>query len=150
MALYVHRLSKYAILPFRASEGSAGYDLSSSEFTTIPACSFGLVSTDLAMIVPAGNYGRLAPRSGLASRKGIDVGGGVIDSDYRGHVRVLLFNHSDVDFVIQQGDRIAQIIIVNISVPDIIELDGKRFNEDRTGRGANGFGSTGYTSMHID
>lgn len=81
----------------------------------------------------------VAPRSGLAWKHSIDVGAGVIDADYRGPVGVILFNHSDVDFDIKAGDRIAQLIIEKIVTPDVTEVD----DLDATVRGSGGFGSTG-------
>ena len=66
-----------------------------------------MISTAISMAIPDGNYGRIAPRSGLAAKNMIDVGAGVIDSDYRGEIKVLLFNLSEVDFEIQKNDRIA-------------------------------------------
>ena len=98
-----------------------------------------IVQTDLAVAIPAGHYGRVAPRSGLAVKHFIDVGAGVIDSDYRGAVGVVLFNHSADDFHIKHGDRIAQLIIEKISTPAVVEVD----DLDATERGAGGFGSTG-------
>ncbi|XAO27153.1 hypothetical protein I312_105995 [Cryptococcus bacillisporus CA1280] len=89
--------------------------------------------------VPQGHYGRIAPRSGLASKHGIQTGAGVIDSDYRGPVMVLLFNHSDVDFEVNPKDRIAQLILERISVPKLRQVESL----DATVRGAGGFGSTG-------
>jgi deoxyuridine 5'-triphosphate nucleotidohydrolase len=86
-----------------------------------------------------GVYGRIAPRSGLASKFFIDVGAGVIDADYRGNVGVVLFNHSSVEFAISIGDRIAQLILEKIEVPEIECVE--RLTE--TNRGAGGFGSTG-------
>ena len=83
----------------------------SCEDTTVPARGKALVATGLAMQIPSGNYGRIAPRSGLAWKHMIDVGAGVIDSDYRGEVKVLLFNLSNVDFEVKDGDRIAQLIV---------------------------------------
>lgn len=70
----------------------------SSEDTVVPARGKACVKTDLAMAIPSGTYGRVAPRSGLAAKHFIDTGAGVIDEDYRGELKVLLFNHSDVDF----------------------------------------------------
>lgn len=81
----------------------------------------------------------LAPRSGLTWKNSIDVGAGVIDADYRGPIGVILFNHSDVDFDVKPGDRIAQMIIVKIVTPEVEEVD----DLDATVRGAGGFGSTG-------
>ncbi len=100
----------------------------------------GMVPTDLSIACPLGTYGRIAPRSGLAVKNFIDVGAGVVDSDYRGPVNVVLFNFSKNDFVINKGDRIAQLILEKIALIDeIIEFD----NLDETVRGQGGFGSTG-------
>lgn len=107
--LEVKRLSENAVLPTRAHRGDAGYDLASAEDRTIPASSFSLVATDLAIRVPSNTYGRIAPRSGLALKYGITTGAGVIDASYRGSVGVILFNHGKEDFIIQRGDRIAQV-----------------------------------------
>lgn len=98
MKLFVKKLSEHATLPQRSSALAAGYDLSSAYATTVPKHGKALVKTDLAMVIPVGHYGRVAPRSGLATKHFIDVGAGVVDADYRGNVCVLLFNHSDVDF----------------------------------------------------
>lgn len=95
--------------------------------------------TDLAVEVPAGCYGRVAPRSGLAAKHHIDVGAGVIDEDYRGNVGVVLFNHGAEPFVVQRGDRIAQLICERCVLPELLEVDSL----DETQRGAGGFGSTG-------
>jgi len=96
------------------------------------------VETGLSLAVPLGHYGRVAPRSGLASKFGVETGAGVIDSDYRGPLMVLLFNHSDSDFegelrsfqsrarrlrVVKQGDRIAQLILERISIPVIRQVE---------------------------
>ena len=81
-----------------------------------------LVGTGLAFAIPVGNYGRLAPRSGLAVKNSLHVGAGVIDADYRGEVKVLLFNFSDVDFQVNEGDRIAQIIIEKYTLTQIAEV----------------------------
>jgi dUTP pyrophosphatase len=80
-----------------------------------------------------------APRSGLALKHSIDVGAGVIDADYRGPVGVILFNHSDADFAVKPGDRIAQMIIEVIATPEVAEVE----DLDATVRGEGGFGSTG-------
>src|SRR6185437_9774808 len=83
-----------------------------------------------------------APRSSLAWKNSIDVGAGVIDSDYRGNVGVILFNHSDQDFKIAAGDRIAQLILERIAIADVVEC-GEGQELDATLRGTGGFGSTG-------
>ncbi|KAK2988728.1 hypothetical protein RJ640_020993 [Escallonia rubra] len=135
----VKKLSDKAVLPSRGSPLAAGYDLSSAIETKVPARGKALVPTDLSIAVPEGTYARVAPRSGLAWKHSIDVGAGVIDADYRGPVGVILFNHSDVDFEVKVGDRIAQLIIEKISTPEVTEVD----DLDETVRGAGGFGSTG-------
>ncbi|XP_072987787.1 deoxyuridine 5'-triphosphate nucleotidohydrolase-like [Typha latifolia] len=137
--LRVKKLSQNAILPSRASPLSAGYDLSSAVETTVPARGKALVPTDLSISIPEGTYARIAPRSGLAWKHSIDVGAGVIDADYRGPVGVILFNHSDVDFEVKPGDRIAQMIVERIMTPEVVEV----LDLDSTMRGEGGFGSTG-------
>ena len=86
---------------------AAGYDLFASSDCVVPAKGKFLVPTGIQMAIPHGNYGRVAPRSGLAVKKHIDVGAGVVDSDYRGEVFVLLFNFGNEDFEVKTGDRIA-------------------------------------------
>ena len=93
----------------------------------------------MAFAIPVGNYGRIAPRSGLAAKHSIDVGAGVIDADYRGELKVLLFNFADKDFSINPCDRIAQMIIEKYSPTELIEVT----DLESTERGAGGFGSTG-------
>jgi dUTP pyrophosphatase len=83
--------------------------------------------------------GRIAPRSGLASKHFIDTGAGVIDADYRGQVKVLLFNHAENDFEIKEGDRIAQLVLERIFTPEVVEVQ----ELEESVRGAGGFGSTG-------
>lgn len=131
--------SPYAILPSRATPMSVGYDLSASEDRIVAKHGWLLIPTDIIVCIPYGHYGRIAPRSGLTLKFGIDVGAGVIDPDYRGSVGVILFNHSDKDFVIQRGDKIAQLILEKVSMPDVIEI--KKVEE--TVRNDKGFGSTG-------
>jgi len=111
--LFVKKLSPHAIIPIRGSTRSAGYDLSSAHDITIPGHGKGIAKTDLAIALPSGTYGRVAPRSGLAWKKHVDVGAGVIDEDYRGNVGVVLFNHSNNDLHIKTGDRVAQLILEN-------------------------------------
>ncbi|XP_052191120.1 deoxyuridine 5'-triphosphate nucleotidohydrolase [Diospyros lotus] len=135
----VKKLSEKAILPSRASPLSAGYDLSSAAEVRVPARGKAFVPTDLSIAIPEGTYARIAPRSGLAWKNSIDVGAGVIDADYRGPVGVILFNHSDSEFEVKEGDRIAQLIIEVIVTPDVAEVA----DLDETTRGAGGFGSTG-------
>lgn len=111
----------------------------SAEDTVIPARGKGIVKTDLSIAAPPGTYARIAPRSGLAVKKFIDTGAGVVDEDYRGAVGVVLFNHSDEDFEVKKGDRVAQMILERIITPEVVEVQ----DLDDTTRGAGGYGSTG-------
>jgi dUTP pyrophosphatase len=115
-----------SIMPFKATNFSAGFDLYAAESITVPARERMIVSTGLSMEIPYGCYGRIAPRSGHAVKWGIDVGAGVIDSDYRGIIGVLLFNHSDEDFDVAVGERFAQIIIEKILNPFMVNVVEER------------------------
>ena len=137
--LKVQKLNNNAALPKRSTAGAAGYDLCSAHNCTIPAKGKGLVKTGLSLSFPTGLYARIAPRSGLALKKFIDVGAGVVDADYRGEVGVVLFNHGDQDFEVKMGDRIAQLILERIDTPPVEEVQAL----EETVRGAGGFGSTG-------
>ncbi|KIW93141.1 deoxyuridine 5'-triphosphate nucleotidohydrolase [Cladophialophora bantiana CBS 173.52] len=137
--LLIKKLSANASTPTRGSAFAAGYDLYAAKPITIPSRGKALVSTDLSIATPEGTYGRIAPRSGLAAKHFIDTGAGVIDADYRGEVKVLLFNHSEVDFEVKKGDRIAQLVLERIYTPDIVEVN----DLEESVRGAGGFGSTG-------
>ena len=137
--LLVKRLCNNAALPKRGTEGAAGYDISSAQEIVIPAKGKAVVKTGLSISFPPGMYARIAPRSGLAVKKFIDVGAGVVDSDYRGEIGVVLFNHSDSDFQVRQGDRIAQLILEKNAVPIVQEVQELGDTE----RGDGGYGSTG-------
>lgn len=133
------QLHPAAKLPTRGSAEAAGLDLYSIENVEIPAGGRAAVQTGLAVAIPSGYYGRVAPRSGLAVRHGVDVLAGVIDADYRGHLMCALINHGAETFQIAAGQRIAQLIIEAIITP------APQWSEDLddTTRGAGGFGSTG-------
>ncbi|KAH8814167.1 deoxyuridine 5'-triphosphate nucleotidohydrolase [Hyaloscypha sp. PMI_1271] len=137
--LLIKKLSEKAKLPTRGSAFAAGYDIYAAKDTVVPARGKVLVDTDISMAVPDGTYGRIAPRSGLASKHMIDTGAGVIDADYRGQVKVLLFNHGEKDFEVKEGDRVAQLVLERIYTPEVMEV--KELEESV--RGAGGFGSTG-------
>lgn len=141
--LRVKKLSEHAVIPTRGSAGAAGYDLSSAYDYTVPARGKELVKTDLSIAIPEGTYARIAPRSGLAWKNFIDTGAGVVDYDYRGNVGVILFNHSDSDFVVRKGDRVAQLILERILTPEVVEVE----DLEATDRGAGGFGSTGVAQQ---
>lgn len=132
-------LTENAILPTRGSEQAAGLDLYSTESILVGSLQREIISTGISIKVPKGFYGRIAPRSGLAAKYGIDVMAGVVDSDYRGEIKVILFNSSLEAFKIQRGDRIAQLILEQILIVEPEEVESL----DETIRGADGFGSTG-------
>ena len=140
--LKVQRLTNNAALPKRSTVGAAGYDLCASQDCIIPASGKGLVKTGLLISFPPGLYARIAPRSGLALKRFIDVGAGVVDANYRGEVGVVLFNHGDHDFEVKMGDRIAQLILERIDTPPVEEVQGL----DGTVHETSGFGSTGIES----
>ena len=137
-ALFVKKLDESAVVPVRGSELAAGYDLSSIVDIVVPSLGRVAVPTGLAVKVPVGTYGRIAPRSGLAFKHGIDVLAGVVDADYRDEVRVILYNTSGTDYEIKTGDRIAQLVVEKIEMLDVEVVD----DLDETSR-KGGFGSTG-------
>lgn len=128
-----------AQIPKRGSNLSAGSDLYSVLDYIIEPKTRCLISTGLKMQFPHNVYGRIAPRSGLALKNGIDVMAGVIDPDYTGEIKVLLYNSSDVKFEVQKGDRIAQIIFEQFKYPNYNEVS----EITETDRSCGGFGSTG-------
>jgi|TARA_Y100000361_G_C11157584_1_gene345201 dUTP pyrophosphatase len=150
------QLNKEGKEPFQANESDAGYDLFSTEYITIEPFQRRLVSTGISIEIPEGFYGRIAPRSGLACKKGIDVMAGVIDSGYRGEIKVLLINlnfegynlkpnafeamfGSANKIDIKPGDRIAQLIIEKC-----YKVDWKKMKTlENSERGQGGFGSSG-------
>lgn len=137
--LLFKRLHPGARLPARGSARAAGLDLCAVERVTIAAGARAAVRTGLAVEIPAGFYGRVAPRSGLAVRQGIDVLAGVIDSDYRGEILCALVNHGDEPFEVEPGARVAQLVIEAIATPEPAWAE----ELEETERGAGGFGSTG-------
>ncbi|XP_074573697.1 uncharacterized protein LOC141830108 [Curcuma longa] len=135
--LKIKRLSSTAIIPQRKTSGAAGYDLAADENGVIPSGGRLLIRTGICMEIPPKTYARIAPRSGMALRYGVNIGAGVIDSDYRGEIKVLVFNHSDREVEIRRGMCIAQIILEKILVPEVEEVA-----ELTPTRNTGGFGST--------
>lgn len=133
------RLDPRATLPTRGSSLSAGLDIYSIEDVTIQSRERHLARTGLAVAIPEGCYGRVAPRSGLAAKHGLDVLAGVIDSDYRGEVGCLLYNSGDEPILLPAQSKICQLIIEKIITPRAEWADGI----SETERGSGGFGSTG-------
>jgi len=133
------RLKTNAMLPTRGSAAAAGLDLYSVEAVSLLPQQRALVRTGLAVAIPEGYYGRVAPRSGLATKNGIDVLAGVIDADYRGEIQCLLYNTGDETVELPAQSKICQLIIEKIVTPTACLV-----NElPETTRGAGGFGSTG-------
>ena len=133
------KLHPSAKLPARSSPHAAGLDLFSVEDVTIHPGHRAAVRLGLSVSIPAGFYGRVAPRSGLAVEYGLDVLAGVIDSDYRGEIVCVLINHGDVPVHVGVGQRIAQLVIESIITPRSEWAD----ELDNTERGSSGFGSSG-------
>ena len=140
MVLNVKKLVPNATLPVRASADAAGYDLYATEDCVIHPGRRTVIPLGISVKLPPGTYGRIAPRSGLAVKHGIDVLAGVIDPDYTGELKVVLFNTDwRNSFVIHPGYRIAQLILEKYEVHDVSEIE----TIDLTDRADGGFGSTG-------
>lgn len=125
--------------PRYASDGASGADLYASEAVSIPPGGRTAVPTALHVELPPGYVALIWPRSGLAVRHGIDTLAGVIDSDYRGEVRVVLVNHGDEPFTLEPGDRVAQLLVQKVERARFLRTD----NLTESTRGHAGFGSTG-------
>lgn len=138
--LKVVKLEKEAKVPARSNPTDAGADLFSTESVMIHPGERKTVGTGIAMEIPEGFYGRVAPRSGLASKHGVDVLAGVVDSSYRGEIKVVLLNTDRHNtFHVEKGDRIAQIIIESHFNLPFVECESL----GDSNRGSGGFGSTG-------
>lgn len=135
----VLKLAQDAKIPTKGSSDAAGFDLYSIEDVIINAKSRAIIKTGIAIELPKSTYGRIASRSGLACEYGIEVGAGVIDSDYRGEIKVLLINNGDIAFNVKKELKIAQLICENYCDPKIVEVNALNV----TDRNTNGFGSTG-------
>jgi dUTP pyrophosphatase len=143
--LKVKKLNDLATLPSKGSPKSAAYDLCSTEDYTLMPMERKLFKTGLSIAIPSGMYGRIAPRSGLAFKDGIDVLAGVVDEDYRGEVGVVLINFSTVEKKFKVGDKIAQMIFEFYNIVEVIEVK----DLDETVRGEGGWGSTDTTSKDV-
>lgn len=127
------------LIPVRASEGSAGYDLCAPSDGIVPVNGDLLVNLRINIALPKGHYAQIWPRSGIDLKRRVTTGAGIIDEDYRGDVCVLLRNFGDQDYSFKRGDRIAQMIIMEYKTPPIMNTD----DFTKTSRGTGGFGSTG-------
>ena len=138
----VARASTNAVLPQVMQPGDVAADVAASRAAVVPARGRTLVPTDLVLALPAGFRARLHSRSGLSLKHGVEVGAGLIDQGFRLPIQVLLYNHSDVDFAVAPGDRIAQLCIERYSHPSFREVDAIPPTE----RGA-GWGSSGVAAQ---
>ena len=136
--------SVFAKEPVKATEGSAGYDLFAAEAKTIVPNSSQIVCLDLRWAIPKGFFGKVFPRSSLIKDHNVTVDAGLIDSDYRGLVYVLLCNHSKKAFTVRTGDRIAQAVFLEKFDVQFTKVN-KKEDLGATKRGDGGFGSTGFT-----
>ena len=141
--ILIKKTSKEVITPKYKTDGSSGVDLSAflDKEVVIKPNSSDLIPTGLQVAIPEEFEIQIRPRSGLAAKESIGVlnSPGTIDSDYRGELKIILFNHSNKDFIINNGDRIAQMVLVPILKMEFEEVDSL----PNTIRGQGGFGSTG-------
>ena len=141
--LKVQLLSEDATLPQRSDDGAAGLDLFAAENITIFPGEIVIVNTQIAIEMETGIYGRIASRSGLAAEYGLIVLGGVVDSSYRGPIKVIMTNLGTSFYIVTRGERIAQLILEKYlhAIPVIVP------HLTPTGRGDRGFGSSGSSVM---
>ena len=141
--ILIKKINKEVITPKYKTDGSSGVDLSAflEKKVVIKPNSSELIPTGLQVAIPEELEIQIRPRSGLAAKERIGVlnSPGTIDSDYRGELKIILFNHSNKDFIINNGDRIAQMVLVPILKMEFEEVDSL----PDTVRGQGGFGSTG-------
>ena len=135
----IKKLSENAALPRYAKPGDAGMDFYSNEELTILPNERKLVSTGISMAIPKGYVGLIWDKSGIATKHGIKTMAGVIDSSYRGEVKILIHNLSNQTHKIEKNTKVAQMLIQPIECREVIEVE----ELDQTERGEEGFGSTG-------
>jgi dUTP pyrophosphatase len=140
--LIIHAKSN-ALVPRIGRNGDAGYDLCASESGEIDSGCQALVDVGCRVKIPVGFAGQIWPRSGLAVKLQLDRRAGLIDSNYRGSLKVCLRNESEHKWSYNKGDRIAQLVIVPVLTSDPLVVDEKEYDSETTARGASGFGSSG-------
>ncbi|MBR1868229.1 MAG: dUTP diphosphatase [Clostridia bacterium] len=143
MKILIKKLNRRAVLPEYGTSGAAGGDLRSAEedVVSIEPGKTAFIGTGLAVAIPEGYVGLVYARSGLASKRGLAPANkvGVIDSDYRGEIKVSLYNQSDAVQTVEPGERIAQLVVAPFLKAEYVETDML----ENTDRGEGGFGSTG-------
>ena len=120
--LSVKVVSEHGVLPKQLEPGSVGYVLCSAEELVVPGHGKGLIKSGIAVAVPQGTYGRVAPLSGLAWRHHLNVAAGVVDQDYRGLLAIVVFNHATSPFQIRRGDHVAQLMLERVSTPLVVQV----------------------------
>ena len=149
MKIYFQKLSPDAVIPTRATQQSAGFDLSlcGQQPVTVHPGETVMIHTGVAVVLPEQTAGMVYPRSGLAFRHGLALANcvGVIDSDYRGELMVPLYNHSNEPYTVSPGERVAQMVVTPVLLPDVEEIPAGQ-PLPASERGAGGFGSTGKTA----
>tara|TARA_R110000751_G_scaffold42375_2_gene98477 strand:+ start:271 stop:750 length:480 start_codon:yes stop_codon:yes gene_type:complete len=138
MEILIKKTHPEAAVPTQATEGDAGYDLYSLDEITLTPLARTVVKTGISLAIPMGFYGRIAPRSGLAVKKGLDVLAGVVDSGYRGNVGVVLINLSGETVSLDKKSKVAQLIIEQCL--DVEWVESEDLSESR--RGEEGYGSS--------
>ncbi len=141
MKIPVVKLDPDLPTPRRAHPGDAGVDLYAREATTLDPGEWAMIPTGIAVAIPEGYVGLVAPRSGLAARNGISVvnGPGVVDAGFRGEIHAILINHGGAAVHLDRSDRIAQLVVVPIPEIELLPVD----DLPETSRGFGGFGSSG-------
>ena len=139
MELKVKKLSRNARLPSKVNQDDAGWDLYASEDVIIEPSERVLIGTDIAMAIPENYVGLIWDRSGMATKRGVHRFAGVIDSGYRGEIKVCLWNASDQHCIINKGERMAQLLVQPAPHLSLIEVQSLDYTE----RGGRGFGSSG-------
>lgn len=137
--IHIQLLHREATAPTQGSSGAAGFDLYSIVDLELPPQEWRAIDTGVALAIPEGYYGKIESRSGLAFREGITAIAGVIDSDYRDAIKVILLNNSFRGFRVRKGDRIGQIVFLKHESPELVVVQELNSTE----RGTGGFGSTG-------
>ncbi len=123
----------------KVHDSDAGLDLKSAEAIVVPSKGKCIIKTGIKVAIPDGCFGLLYSRSGLSAKHGLQIGAGIIDKNYRGEIMCVMYNHSDTDFTINYGDRIAQLLTIPIN----LDRYEKVSSLDETDRGDKGFGSSG-------
>ena len=142
ISIPVKRLDDELEMPAYAYVGDAGLDLRSTEDAVLQPFERRIIPCGIALAIPRGHAGFVLPRSGLAAKHGVSIvnAPGLIDSDYRGEIKVILINlDANESFVVSRGDRIAQLVVLEVPPVDLVEVE----QLDETIRGAGGFGSSG-------